>query len=102
MKEKPVCVFTYSVFLSVPQFATVYKARDKTTDNIVAIKKVTSQQCIICRFVFVMSVVLTHCCVLPARQIKVGHRTEAKDGSYSQRNHFKESTIYLHAMVKCL
>uniref|UniRef100_A0A8C4NXL2 Cyclin-dependent kinase 7 n=1 Tax=Dicentrarchus labrax TaxID=13489 RepID=A0A8C4NXL2_DICLA len=38
-------------FLGEGQFATVYKARDKTTDNIVAIKK-----------------------------IKVGHRTEAKDG----------------------
>uniref|UniRef100_A0A3Q3XDM3 Cyclin-dependent kinase 7 n=1 Tax=Mola mola TaxID=94237 RepID=A0A3Q3XDM3_MOLML len=38
-------------FLGEGQFATVYKARDKTTDTIVAIKK-----------------------------IKVGHRTEAKDG----------------------
>lgn len=38
-------------FLGEGQFATVYKARDKTTNNIVAIKK-----------------------------IKVGHRTEAKDG----------------------
>lgn len=28
--------------VSVLQFATVYKARDKTTDTIVAIKKVTS------------------------------------------------------------
>uniref|UniRef100_A0A8C5FQ73 Cyclin-dependent kinase 7 n=1 Tax=Gadus morhua TaxID=8049 RepID=A0A8C5FQ73_GADMO len=38
-------------FLGEGQFATVYKARDKTNDTIVAIKK-----------------------------IKVGHRTEAKDG----------------------
>uniref|UniRef100_A0A8C1VSN0 Cyclin-dependent kinase 7 n=1 Tax=Cyprinus carpio TaxID=7962 RepID=A0A8C1VSN0_CYPCA len=38
-------------FLGEGQFATVYKARDKTTNTIVAIKK-----------------------------IKVGHRTEAKDG----------------------
>uniref|UniRef100_A0A8B9HND7 Cyclin-dependent kinase 7 n=1 Tax=Astyanax mexicanus TaxID=7994 RepID=A0A8B9HND7_ASTMX len=38
-------------FLGEGQFATVYKARDKTTNRIVAIKK-----------------------------IKVGHRTEAKDG----------------------
>uniref|UniRef100_A0A3B4BCA7 Cyclin-dependent kinase 7 n=1 Tax=Periophthalmus magnuspinnatus TaxID=409849 RepID=A0A3B4BCA7_9GOBI len=38
-------------FLGEGQFATVYKARDKVTDTIVAIKK-----------------------------IKVGHRTEAKDG----------------------
>ncbi|KAF6729775.1 Cyclin-dependent kinase 7 [Oryzias melastigma] len=38
-------------FLGEGQFATVYKARDKLTDTIVAIKK-----------------------------IKVGHRTEAKDG----------------------
>ncbi|KAJ3604088.1 hypothetical protein NHX12_028829 [Muraenolepis orangiensis] len=38
-------------FLGEGQFATVYKARDKTNDQIVAIKK-----------------------------IKVGHRTEAKDG----------------------
>ncbi|KTG44599.1 hypothetical protein cypCar_00001088 [Cyprinus carpio] len=39
-------------FLGEGQFATVYKARDKTTNTIVAIKK-----------------------------IKVGHRTEAKDGA---------------------
>uniref|UniRef100_A0A0E9S862 Protein kinase domain-containing protein n=1 Tax=Anguilla anguilla TaxID=7936 RepID=A0A0E9S862_ANGAN len=38
-------------FLGEGQFATVYKARDKTTNTIVAIKR-----------------------------IKVGHRTEAKDG----------------------
>lgn len=31
---------TNSLFVFVPQFATVYKARDKTTDTIVAIKKV--------------------------------------------------------------
>uniref|UniRef100_A0A8C7ZSS3 Cyclin-dependent kinase 7 n=1 Tax=Oryzias sinensis TaxID=183150 RepID=A0A8C7ZSS3_9TELE len=40
-------------FLGEGQFATVYKARDKLTDTIVAIKK-----------------------------IKVGHRTEAKDGKW--------------------
>lgn len=33
------CVTT--TIVSLPQFATVYKARDKTTDTIVAIKKVT-------------------------------------------------------------
>lgn len=30
------------IIVSCPQFATVYKARDKTTDTIVAIKKVTT------------------------------------------------------------
>uniref|UniRef100_A0A667XIA1 Cyclin-dependent kinase 7 n=1 Tax=Myripristis murdjan TaxID=586833 RepID=A0A667XIA1_9TELE len=43
-------------FLGEGQFATVYKARDKTTDTIVAIKK-----------------------------IKVGHRTEAKDGKLNNQ-----------------
>ncbi|TNN39479.1 Cyclin-dependent kinase 7 [Liparis tanakae] len=54
-------------FLGEGQFATVYKARDKTTDTIVAIKK-----------------------------IKVGHRTEAKDvrlGATRPRNHVSPTGI---------
>ncbi|XP_026896311.2 cyclin-dependent kinase 7 isoform X9 [Acinonyx jubatus] len=47
-------------FLGEGQFATVYKARDKNTNQIVAIKK--------CLFFF------------PLYQIKLGHRSEAKDG----------------------
>lgn len=39
---------------SVPQFATVYKARDKTNNTIVAIKKVTSQQYITSHFLFLL------------------------------------------------
>lgn len=63
--ERKTFLCLYLLCFSVPQFATVYKARDKTTDTIVAIKKVTSQQYIILRFLLVMSVVLTHSCVLP-------------------------------------
>lgn len=45
MEKKDVFFCVYLDLLlsvSVLQFATVYKARDKTTDTIVAIKKVTA------------------------------------------------------------
>uniref|UniRef100_A0A8C9A9C4 Cyclin dependent kinase 7 n=1 Tax=Prolemur simus TaxID=1328070 RepID=A0A8C9A9C4_PROSS len=48
-------------FLGEGQFATVYKARDKNTNQIVAIKK-----------------------------IKLGHRSEAKDGGIGPLSYYLE------------
>lgn len=40
IKRKIFRVYAHPLFFLSPQFATVYRARDKTTDTIVAIKKV--------------------------------------------------------------
>lgn len=59
------------------QFATVYKARDTQTENIVAVKKVCMSTIVVKPICCTYFKIITFVSV---SQIKVGSRAEAKDG----------------------
>lgn len=86
------------------QFATVYKARDKTTDTIVAIKKVQEMGLFVGLFCQRLRATLMSDAKLLSFvfwQIKVGHRTEAKDGKYTHISCFDHSvqSVVFHLLM---